>query len=162
MSESPSLNQDLLAGDLFIHLFWLHHSACRSLIPLPGMTPMPAAVGAGRPNHWTVRGVPVEDFWVDHGCKFQFPVLFVWANVWVTLGSSWVGGDQDSKLGTLAPCGCLESTCGVEGRIANSFWLIPVSRPTELNAVQQNWMQPTHTSYACICNFSGLSWWHSG
>ena len=41
MSESPSLNQDLLAEDLFIYLFWLHRSACRILVPLPGMKPCP-------------------------------------------------------------------------------------------------------------------------
>lgn len=38
--------------------FWLHHSACGSLVSLPGIEPMPTAVEAVSLNHWTAKEVP--------------------------------------------------------------------------------------------------------
>ena len=38
--------------------FWLHHRACRILIPLPEVEPWPSAVKAQRPYHWTTREFP--------------------------------------------------------------------------------------------------------
>ena len=38
--------------------FWPHHAACGILIPRPGMEPVPPAVGAWSPKHWTAREFP--------------------------------------------------------------------------------------------------------
>ena len=43
----------------FIFLFlWLHHVACRILVPWPGIEPEHPAVEAQSPNHWTTRELP--------------------------------------------------------------------------------------------------------
>ena len=43
--------------------FWPHHHvACRILVPLPGIEPMPLTVEACSPNHWTAREVPLFFF----------------------------------------------------------------------------------------------------
>ena len=41
----------------FLSFFWPHHEACRILAPGPGIEPMPSAVEAWSPNHWTTREV---------------------------------------------------------------------------------------------------------
>ena len=33
--------------------------ACRILVPLPGFEPVPPAVDAWSPNHWTTREFPI-------------------------------------------------------------------------------------------------------
>jgi len=33
--------------------------ACRILVPLPGSEPVPPAVEAWSPNHWTIREFPI-------------------------------------------------------------------------------------------------------
>ena len=45
---------------LFFYLIYFcpHHMACGTLVPLPGIKPMPAALGAGSLNHWITRKVP--------------------------------------------------------------------------------------------------------
>ena len=40
-------------------IFWLHHMAYRILVPWPKIKPLPPAVGAQIPNHWTAREFPV-------------------------------------------------------------------------------------------------------
>ena len=35
--------------------FWLHHVACEILFPWPGIKPIPLAMKAWSPNHWTGR-----------------------------------------------------------------------------------------------------------
>ena len=35
--------------------FWLHHAACGVLVPWPGIEPVPSAVKAWSPNHWTAN-----------------------------------------------------------------------------------------------------------
>ena len=37
--------------------FWLYHTACRILVPQPGIEPLPLAVEAQSLNHWTAREV---------------------------------------------------------------------------------------------------------
>ena len=44
---------------MFCFFFWLHHLACRILVPRAGTEPGPAAVEAWSPNHWT-EGSPSE------------------------------------------------------------------------------------------------------
>ena len=43
---------------LFIY-FWPRCAACRILVSQPGMEPVPSAVKARSPNHWTARYFPV-------------------------------------------------------------------------------------------------------
>ena len=38
-------------------IFWLHHTACRILVPQPGIEPMALAVEARSLSHWTTRKV---------------------------------------------------------------------------------------------------------
>ena len=38
--------------------FGPHRMACGILVPLPGIKPIPPAVEAQSPNHWTAREVP--------------------------------------------------------------------------------------------------------
>ena len=45
----------------FLFFFFLHHAACRILVPRPGMEPTPPAVEAQSPNYWTAR--QVAPFW---------------------------------------------------------------------------------------------------
>ena len=39
----------------FFPFSWLHHVACGILVPQPGIEPVPSAVKAQNPNHWTAR-----------------------------------------------------------------------------------------------------------
>ena len=41
----------------FFFLFWLHHTAYGTLVPLPGIEPAPLALEAQSLNHWTAREV---------------------------------------------------------------------------------------------------------
>ena len=50
---------------VFCFLFWLCRTACRFLVPWPGIEPMPPAVEARSLNHWTTRAVPRIMFWSD-------------------------------------------------------------------------------------------------
>ena len=49
-----------LSGDVgfVLFFFWPQHVACRILVPQPGIEPMPPAMEAWSPNHWTAREVP--------------------------------------------------------------------------------------------------------
>ena len=48
---------------LFLRLlFWPRRMACGILVPRPGIEPMPPAMQAWSPNHWTAR----EDPWALH------------------------------------------------------------------------------------------------
>ena len=38
--------------------FWLHHEACRILVPQPGIEPVPPEVEAQSLNPWTMGEVP--------------------------------------------------------------------------------------------------------
>ena len=42
--------------------FWPHHTACRILVPQPGIEPVPPALEMQSLNHWTTREVPVQFF----------------------------------------------------------------------------------------------------
>ena len=48
-----------MPDDSFLLSFWLHWVACGILLPWPGIKPMPLAVEARTPNHWTTREGPV-------------------------------------------------------------------------------------------------------
>ena len=43
-------------------LFWPQQAACRILVPQPMIEPVPPAIEAQSPNHWTAREVPVRLF----------------------------------------------------------------------------------------------------
>ena len=47
-----------LGGEFFFYFFSLYHSACRILVPQPGMEPTTPVVKAWSLNHWTARDVP--------------------------------------------------------------------------------------------------------
>ena len=42
-----------------INFFFLCCAACVILVPRPGIEPVPSAVKARRPNHWTTREFPI-------------------------------------------------------------------------------------------------------
>ena len=50
---------------LFIYLFWPHNAACGISVPQPGIEPLPSAVKAQNPNHWTTREFPIGCFLYD-------------------------------------------------------------------------------------------------
>ena len=43
---------------LFCFAFWPYLEACKILLPRPGIEPLPLAVEAQNPNHWTSREFP--------------------------------------------------------------------------------------------------------
>ena len=43
---------------LYFFIFWLHCTACRILVPQPGIEPVPLAVEMWTPNHWTTGEFP--------------------------------------------------------------------------------------------------------
>ena len=47
-----------LCPTFFFFFFLLCHTACRLLVPQPGIKPMPSAVEVRSLNHWTTREVP--------------------------------------------------------------------------------------------------------
>ena len=51
----------------FFLIFWPRHTACRILVPRPGIEPAPPAMKAQSLNHWTTREVP------PHGFDVHFP-----------------------------------------------------------------------------------------
>ena len=53
----------------YYSIFWLHHAACRILVPQAEMEPTSPAVESWRPNHWTTREVLICVF-----CLFCFSV----------------------------------------------------------------------------------------
>ena len=59
LMTSSSLNY-LCKGLMFLFLFFFlpHCTACRILVPRPGIEPVPSAVEAWSLNHWTTREVP--------------------------------------------------------------------------------------------------------
>ena len=56
------LEQFLKHGTYLFKLYFgredAHHSACRILVPQPGVKPAALAVRARNPNHWTIREFP--------------------------------------------------------------------------------------------------------
>ena len=44
---------------IFIIIFWLRLVFFRILVPQPGIEPVPLAVKAWNPNHWTAREFPI-------------------------------------------------------------------------------------------------------
>ena len=47
--------------------FWPSHTACGILVPRPGIKPVPPAMEAQSPNHWTARGSPKYfTFWHNY------------------------------------------------------------------------------------------------
>ena len=58
---SPYLNNNktyILFFFNFYFFFWSHCTACRILVPRPGIEPRPTAVKVLSPNHWTTREFP--------------------------------------------------------------------------------------------------------
>ena len=93
---------------LFFSLFfWPYCVARRILVPSSGVKPVPPAVEAWNPNHWTTREVPVLHFFLWHcfiGQNFRLTInncgvmvcfLFSWL--------SWKGhGDRSSSVFTVS------------------------------------------------------------
>ena len=44
---------------------WPHHVACRTLVPRPGIKPVPPAVEMWSPNHWTAREFPMMTLFLN-------------------------------------------------------------------------------------------------
>ena len=70
---APSKNYDhsinhstILGVFLLLLLFWPHCVACGILVPWPGIEPVPPALEAWSPSHWTAREFPtifvMQDF----------------------------------------------------------------------------------------------------
>ena len=51
--------------DCFFFFFWSCREACEILVLRPGIEPVPLAVEAQSPNHWTAREFP-------HGLCYMF------------------------------------------------------------------------------------------
>ena len=56
--DSPHCTRVAAASMLFL-FFWPHCIVCGILVPGPGIEPMPLAVTAWSPNHWTAREFPL-------------------------------------------------------------------------------------------------------
>ena len=57
-------------------------TACRILVPQPGIEPVPPAVEAQRPNHWTTREIPEFCFYIWPGhCPFVYSVSQTWGSL---------------------------------------------------------------------------------
>ena len=81
-----------------LFIFWLYHTACRILVPWPGIEPVPPVLKAGNANLWTTSEVAqlcptlydaVDCSWQgfkDHGI-FQARVL-EWVAISFSRGSS--------------------------------------------------------------------------
>ena len=58
-SQDATVGTSDESGPFFF--FWPHHTACGTLVPRPGIEPVPPAVEAWSLNHWTPREVPKVD-----------------------------------------------------------------------------------------------------
>ena len=69
---------------LFVCLFF-GLTACRILVPRPGIEPVPPAVEARSPNHWTAREVPLLfRFWSNIKKKIRHSgevIVIVFINI---------------------------------------------------------------------------------
>ena len=45
---------------IYVCIFWPCHTACRIVVPRPGIEPSLSAVEAQSLNHWTSRKVPIR------------------------------------------------------------------------------------------------------
>ena len=52
------METDALIYCIYFLFFWLHHRACRIIVPWSGIEPRPPVLGAQSLNHWTTREVP--------------------------------------------------------------------------------------------------------
>ena len=55
--------------------FWPHQMACGILVPQPGIEPVPLAVKARSPNHWTTREFPPLFKYLKMSFSFHLPTL---------------------------------------------------------------------------------------
>ena len=54
-----------------MHACMPRHTACRTLVPRPGIEPVPRVVEARTPNHWTAREFPDELFKIYKSIKMK-------------------------------------------------------------------------------------------
>ena len=75
----------MLFPDLFLVLFfWLHHAACRILVPHPGIKPKPFVVKLWGPNHQTSRKFPGSiscDWFYFLSCFLPFLIFYCKLNI---------------------------------------------------------------------------------
>ena len=75
----------MLFPDLFLVLFfWLHHAACRILVPHPGIKPKPSVVKLWSPNHQTSRKFPGSiscDWFYFLSCFLPFLIFYCKLNI---------------------------------------------------------------------------------
>jgi len=75
----------MLFPDLFLVLFfWLHHAACRILVPHPGIKPKPSVVKLWSPNHQTSRkfsGSISCDWFYFLSCFLPFLIFYCKLNI---------------------------------------------------------------------------------
>ena len=56
---------------------WLHHAACRVLVPRSGIESMPPALGVQSLNHWTAREVPLLQFWKMRNTRTHLGLCYI-------------------------------------------------------------------------------------
>ena len=95
--------------NLFIY-FWPHCTACRTLVPRPGIEPTPPAVEVQGLNHWTAREVPQEEIFLkgDSGqglgsVSFFFLILLKYS--WFTMLCSFLLYSKATQFFTSFPPG---------------------------------------------------------
>ena len=66
----------------FLFFFFFGCMACGMLVPLPGMEPMPSAVKAQSPTHWTARGFPARFY---ESYIYILPMTADWFVHWLTI-----------------------------------------------------------------------------
>ena len=57
--------------NFFTLIFWLHHMACRILVPQPGIKPAPPALEMQSLNHGITMEVPRQYFWKALFCAIS-------------------------------------------------------------------------------------------
>ena len=82
--------------------FWLHCTACVILVPWPGIEPMPLAVEAQNPKHWTAREFRQCFFYSTHKWNFTrwicFSVWLISLNITSSGSSHIVANDRISSF----------------------------------------------------------------
>ena len=82
-NPDPFAINSFSSRDRFVFVFvffWPCHTACKILVPQPGIEPGSMAVKAPCPNHWTAREVPPRDSY----CLLAYLVLSLKNLAWLS------------------------------------------------------------------------------